>query len=180
MTLPDGHPPFAKPAAGIPVDALPFGRRMCDHLAATLISAGPMARDAIIELAMRPMDMHCQKHSVDLGDDVEVRIFRTIVGPAPLSLRFSAHTYLRRGNIHVASYADGTLNLRCEVPDSVVGTLVGRHVHDVIALPVGFPAACARIVRAHGNGYGKLVLGVEHRKTSITYADLAGPVPIAA
>jgi hypothetical protein len=180
MTLPHGHPPFAKPAAGFPADALPFGRKMCNHLAATLMASGETAHDAILELAMRDMAKICEHADLPIADGIVMRIFRDIVGPAPLAIRFGARTFLDRYGIHETSYANGTLQVRCDVPESVLGRLVGRHVPDVVELPARFPGSRARIVRATSNGYGLLVLGIEHRKTQITYADLATPLPIAA
>lgn len=180
MTLPDRHPPFATAAAGVPADALPFGRTMCDHLARAFIDAGPAMRDAILELCMRDMAMHCQGADLEIGGGVRLSAWRDIVGPAPLAIRLGARAVMHRMGLGEISYGRGVVSIRCDMPQSVIGALVGRCVRDVIEVPATFPGASARIVRAHDNGYGQLVLGVAHRKTSITYADLAGPLPIAA
>lgn len=191
-------PGFARQAAGTPSWALPFGRHLCDSMADALAGAGRPVRQAIEELASRDVSLHCQSAEIDLGGWT-LRVFRDLVGPAPLSVRFGVFAMLNGRHRHDLTYRRGLLSLRAQMPESVVLAMKGRRLDEVIALPAGFPGADRPIhgavqdVTHHAAGtitpnqkaftYARIDIRVPHRQAFLSYDDIEhgrSPVPLAA
>lgn len=183
-TLPAGHPPFARPAKGTPAWALPFGRQLCDNIAPLLAGAGALARAQIERMAMQDMGKDCQPCEIRI-DGVRLRIFRHIVGPAPMSVRFGIQAGLPGHHSRGPSYSQGLVTIDAQVADALVIAMKGRILGNVVELPEGFPGANRRIISAHQNTthypegtitskqkaftHSRLVLRVAHRQDFLSY-----------
>lgn len=177
------HPPFARQAAGTPPGSLPFGQQLCDAIATLLDGAGRDAREAIEELACRDLRKIAEYTDIVIGD-TRLRVLRSVQGPNPRSVRFGIIASVARKSVMSIQYRRGMITINTEVPPSVLISMRGRMLGEVIDLPSNFPGADRRII---GNEqevsevsstlwrpftYRMLSIRVPHRQDFLSYDDI--------